>query len=132
MIEEYHFGSITIDGKTYTEDIEVRWTGEVLKWWRSESHIIDVEDIKRVVKENPDTIIIGTGEAGIAKVTEEAQNFIQNSNPTTTIPKGVTKGIKLIIDKTEEAIRTFNVIIEKSQEEEGKPRKVIGLFHLTC
>ena len=120
MIEEYHFGSITIDGKTYTEDIEVRWTGEVLKWWRSESHIIDVEDIKRVVKENPDTIIIGTGEAGIAKVTEEAQNFIQK------------KGIKLIIDKTEEAIRTFNVIIEKSQEEEGKPRKVIGLFHLTC
>jgi len=120
MIEEYRFGSITINGKTYAEDVAVCWTGEVLKWLRGESHIIDVEDVKRAVKENPDTIIIGTGETGIAKVTEEAQNFIQK------------KGIKLIIDKTEEAIRTFNVIIEKSQEEEGKPRKVIGLFHLTC
>ena len=120
MIEEYRFGSITINGKTYAEDVVVYWSGEVLKWRRRESHVIDVEDVTGAVKENPDTIIIGTGEAGLTKITGEAQNFIQK------------KGIKLIIDKTEEAIRTFNVIIEKSQEEEGKPRKVIGLFHLTC
>ena len=30
MIKEYHFGSITIDGKDYNYDAEVRWTGEVL------------------------------------------------------------------------------------------------------
>lgn len=115
MIEEYKFGSIIIEGKTYVYDVEVRWAGEVLKWRRKESHVIDVEDIKRAVEQNPDTIVIGTGESGIAKVTEEAKKFIQE------------KSIKLVVDKTEEAAKTFNVIIE-----EGKQNKVIGLFHLTC
>ena len=120
MIEEYHFGLINIDGKTYNHDVEVRWTGEVLKWWRRESHLIDVEDLKRAVEQNPDTIVIGTGEIGVAQVTEEAKKFITE------------KGIKLIIDKTEETTKTFNIINEESREEEGNQNKVIGLFHLTC
>jgi len=120
MIEEYKFGSITISGKTYTEDVEVRWTDEVLKWWRKESHVVDVEDVKRAIEQNPDTIIIGTGESGLVKVTEKAKKEIQS------------KGIKLIIDLTEQATKTFNVRKEESEEEEGKQEKVIGLFHLTC
>ncbi|MBZ9578577.1 hypothetical protein KJA14_01870 [Patescibacteria group bacterium] len=120
MIEEYHFGSITINGNTYNYDVEVRWTDEVLKWWRKESHVIDVEDIQRAIEQNPEVIIIGTGESGLAKVTEETKNFIKE------------KGIELIIDKTEEAVKTFNIIKEGSIEEEGKQKKVIGLFHLTC
>jgi len=120
MIDEYKFGSITIDGKTYNHDVEVRWTDEALEWWRKESHLIDVEDVKRAVEQNPEMIIIGTGESGVARVTEEAQRFIKE------------KGIKLIIDKTEEAVKTFNVINEESELEEGKQNKVVGLFHLTC
>ena len=130
MIEEYHFGSITIDGKTYNHDVEVRWAplqkfgggqaGEVLKWWRRESHIIDVEDVKRAIEQNPETIVIGTGYSGVAEVTEFAQKEIQ------------AKGIKLIIDLTEQAVKTFNIINEESLEEEGEQNKVIGFFHLTC
>jgi hypothetical protein len=120
MIEEYKFGSITIDGKTYNYDVEVRWTGEVLKWWREESHVIDVEDVKRAIEQNPDTIIIGTGASGMAKVTEEAKKEI------------FSKEIELIIDKTEEAIKTFNIQKEESEEEERVQKRVIGLFHLTC
>jgi len=120
MIEEYKFGSIVINGKTYNEDVEVRWTGEVLKWWRAQSHVLNVEDFERALKEGPDTIIVGIGEAGLAKITEEAQNFI------------LKKGIKLIIDKTEEATKTFNIICQESEEEEGEQNKAIGLFHLTC
>jgi hypothetical protein len=118
MINEYHFGSITINGKTYNYDVEVRWTGEVLKWWRKEGHVINLEDVKRAVDQKPDTIIIGNGESGVARVTERSQQFITE------------RGIKLIIDKTEEAIRTFNIILKISQE--GRENKVIGLFHLTC
>ncbi len=120
MIEEYRFGSITIDGKTYNHDVEVHWTGEVLKWWRKESHIIDVEDVKRAIEQNPDTIVVGTGESGVAEVTETAQKEIQ------------AKGIKLIIDLTEQAVKTFNIISKESSEEEGEQNKAIGLFHLTC
>jgi len=134
MIKEYHFGSITINGKNYNYDVEVRWTGEVLKWWREESHVIDVEDVKRAVEQNPETIIIGTGQMGIAKVTEGVKKFIQE------------RRIRLIVDKTEEAVKTFNIILEESKLEDsnppttlppsgrapGKQEKVIGLFHLTC
>lgn len=114
MIEEYHFGSVTIDGKKYNHDLEIRWMfskTEVLEWERDESHIIDVEDVKRAVEQKPDTIVIGTGESGKAEVTEPAKQFIAK------------KGIKLIIDITEEAVRIFN---------EGEQTNVIGLFHLTC
>jgi hypothetical protein len=120
MIEEYKFGSITIGRKTYNHDVEVRWTDEVLEWQRKESHIIDIEDVSRAVEQNPETIIIGTGESGVAKVTAEAQKFIKE------------KGIRLIIDLTEPAAKTFNIRKEESEEEEGRPEKVIGLFHLTC
>ena len=120
MIQEYKFGLIIIDGKTYTEDVEVRWTGEVFSWERRESHIIDIDDVKRAVEQNPDTIILGTGASGLAGITEEAQRFIEE------------REIKLIVDRTEDATKTFNVINENSEEEEGEIDKVIGLFHLTC
>lgn len=120
MIEEYRFGSITIEGKTYNHDVEVRWGGAVLSWQRRESHLIEVEDVKRTIEESPDTIVIGTGHSGVAKVTEAAQKEIQS------------RRIKLIIDLTEQAVKTFNVINEESAKEEGKQNKVIGLFHLTC
>lgn len=120
MIEEYKFGSITIDKKTYHQDVEVYWSGEVLKWWRVKSHTIDTADTERAVGQNPDTIIIGTGQAGMARVTQRCQNSIEQ------------KGIKLIIDKTEQSVKTFNIILAESQREEGKQEKVIGLFHLTC
>lgn len=120
MIEEYKFGSITINGKNYDHDVEVRWTGEVLKWWRKEGHVVDVDDVKRTINQNPDTIIIGTGESGLAKVPEETKTAVKS------------KGIELITDLTEQATKTFNIISEESEEEEGEQKKVIGLFHLTC
>jgi len=120
MIEEYHFGFIRISGKSYDYDIEVRWTDEVLPWQRKEGHVFDLEDIQRALEQNPESIIFGTGASGIAKVTESAQRAIKD------------RGIELIIDKTEEAVKTFNVIKEYSKEEDGKQKKVIGFFHLTC
>ena len=120
MIEEYRFGSIIIDGKTYNHDVEIRWTNEVLTWQREESHIIDVQDVMRAIEQNPETIVIGTGESGVARVTEEAKQAIKN------------RGIELVIDPTEQAAKTFNVRKEDSEEEEGRQEKVIGLFHLTC
>ncbi len=123
MIEEYHFGSITINGKTYNNDVEVRSMfskTEVLDWQRDESHDINVDAVKRAVEQKPDTIVIGTGEAGAAKVTESAKQFVYENK------------IKLIIDITGEAIKTFNVIKQDSVEEEGEEADIIGLFHLTC
>jgi len=119
MIEKYSLGLITIDGKDYGQDVEVRWTGEVLPWLKEHSHLIDLEDIKRALEERPEVIVVGNGELGTVQVTEEVKRAIN------------VRGIELIIDFTEEATKTFNIIKEESKEEEGVQKKVIGLFHLT-
>ena len=120
MIDEYRFGLIIIDGKNYDYDVEVRWTGEILKWWRKQSHVIDVDDVKRALEAKPETIVIGKGESGMAEVTEAMEKEVKS------------RGIELIVDQTEQAVKTFNIIAENSPEEEGVQNKVIGLFHLTC
>jgi len=73
MIKEYRFGLINVDGKEYTEDLEVRWDGKVLPWQRESSHLVGIKDIERAVEENPEVIVIGTGELGLMKITEDAQ-----------------------------------------------------------
>lgn len=119
MIDEYRFGSIVIDGEAYDHDVEVRWNGEVLKWWRDKGHVFQPQDIERAMNENPEIIILGTGAYGVSEVPQETKELVREEN------------IKLIVDKTEEAIRTFNIIMEKAQEQHIE-KKVIGLFHLTC
>jgi hypothetical protein len=113
MIGNYKFGEIKISGKEFNFDVEVRWTGEILKWWRREGHIVNSEDVERALKENPEVIIIGTGAYGVCEVTKNCQNFIKE------------KGVELIVDVTEKAVEKFNELLKQS-------KKVIGLFHLTC
>lgn len=113
IIENYKFGMIKINGEYFDYDIEIRWNGEVLKWWREQSHVINIEAVERAVSRNPDEIIIGTGEFGMAKVTEQVKEFIKS------------KGIDLIIRKTRRATEIFN-------EEIKTGKRVIAILHLTC
>lgn len=118
MIDSYKFGEININGETYENDVEVRWDGEVLEWWRNEGHVFAVDDLKRALKQDPEAIVLGTGANGKAKVPKETRSFIKE------------KDIKLIIDKTKPAIKSFELLAEERNEK--APEKVIGLFHLTC
>jgi hypothetical protein len=120
MIEEYKFGNILIDGKEYQEDVEVRWTNEVLPWSKEENHLVGLEDVTRAVGVKPEIIVIGTGESGNVQILQEVKDYFEEH------------GIKLIIDLTEQATKTFNIIKEESLEEDGRQARVIGLFHLTC
>lgn len=112
MIEEYHFGSIKIDGETYNHDVQIGLDNEVKLWWRNQSHQIEKRDIEEVLSQNPEVIVIGTGEMGVAKISEEAQQETK------------AKSIELIIEPTSEAVKSFNSL--------KKEKKVAGLFHLTC
>lgn len=118
MIDNYEFGQITIDGETYDHDVEVRWDGEVLEWWRDKGHVFAISDLKRAIQQKPDAIVLGTGANGRAEVPKETRSLIDKKN------------IKLIIDKTEPAVESFDTLIEKGNEQ--APQKVVGLFHLTC
>lgn len=119
MIEEYKPGIMTIDGQNYTLDIQTDWEGRISTWDREEKNFIDVVDVAAAIQKQPETMVIGLGWEDLAKLTEEARSLI------------LENGIELIADKTEEAVRTFNILKEDSLEEEGRQCRVAGLFCLT-
>lgn len=109
MIENYSFGRITVNGKTYTSDVLI--TGDtVLNWWRKEGHVLNPEDLTAIVQANPEVLIVGTGAYGVMKVPEKTVQFIKGHN------------ITLIVEKTGKAVDTFNSMAGKKA----------AAFHLTC
>lgn len=112
MIDSYKFGQMVIDGKKYTKDLIIYPDKVKSSWWREKGHLLALDDIKDVLIENPEILIIGTGAMGLMKVTDEVKKYAKD------------KGIKLIVQKSKKAAQTFN-----QKQSEGR---VFGAFHLTC
>ncbi|MCK4553052.1 hypothetical protein KAT80_02520 [Candidatus Pacearchaeota archaeon] len=111
IINSIKFGSITIDNKTYNEDVKILPLGKVLKRWGPRgSHAICFEEFDEILEEKPSAIVVGIGYHEIAKLEPEAKREIE------------TKGIKLIVEQTPKAVVSFNNL----------NRSKGGLFHLTC
>lgn len=108
MIEDYSFGRIVINGKVYTSDVII--TDSVHSWWRKEGHVLNPEDLTKVFSQYPQTLIVGTGAYGVMKVPEKTKKHLKE------------KGITLIIQKTGEAVKTFNATTGKKA----------AALHLTC
>jgi len=113
VIDSYDFGQIVIDGQRYTSDVIV-FPGKVkADWWRKEGHRLCVEDIKEVLEEKPDVLLVGTGYSGLVKVLPETEKYVRS------------RGVELIVQRTGEAYKTFNHLVHSG-------KKVIAAFHLTC
>jgi hypothetical protein len=111
MIEDYSFGQINIDGKSYQHDVIVR-KGVVKSWWRVSGHEVVLRDIEEIVEKRPQIVIFGKGASGLMRITKEVEEFLKES------------GIEIIELDTKEAIIKFNEL--------SKSKDVIGAFHLTC
>ena len=112
MIDSYRFGSFVIDGKQYSCNIRLignRYAGT----WNHGPHIVRIEHVKDLVNDKPEIIIIGTGAFGTLKVPIGVQEYIRS------------KGIKVVIQRSGEAINTYNELIKKG-------KKVNALMHNTC
>ena len=113
IIENYNFGSIKINEKTYSNDLII-FPEEVLpNWWRKEGHNLNIEDLQSVIQRKPDILIIGTGYNGLMKV---------HPNLITQIEK---IGIKTIARKSRDAVNEYNSLVNGNQ-------KVAAALHLTC
>jgi len=113
MIESYNFGKITINGKEYHSDLIIYMNRIDDKWWRKEGHNLCIEDIKEILDNKPEVLIIGTGYFGLMKVSKELIENIKSS------------GIKqVMVKKTGDACTEYNTFYKKNN--------LIAAFHLTC
>lgn len=111
-IEDYSFGKITIDGKNYISDVIIYPERVDSSWWRKEGHCLDIDDLKDVIDVKPEILVVGTGAYGAMIIPRRTEDYLK------------AKGIRLIAQKTDEAVRTFN-------ELSGSAR-VVAALHLTC
>ncbi len=112
MIDHYEFGKFVVDGKTFESNIKL--IGRKIKNCRYfENHIIKLEDFVDLVSVQPTHLIIGTGASGVIQVPQEIKDFIES------------RGIKLIIEKTDDACKKYNELLEQG-------KKVCAILHNTC
>jgi hypothetical protein len=111
MIEKVEFGKIVIRGKEYTSDLYIFWDGEIIE--RERSHTITKKELEEVLLKEPEIVVIGTGQAGMVEVEEDAKKLAETEN------------IELIEKPTSEAAKIFNNLLKEK-------RRVAGIFHLTC
>jgi len=113
MIEDYHFGSIKINGEKFDKDIFIDGDEKISLWWREESHVFQKKDLESFLKKIPEIVILGTGEQGLAKVSEDAKDFLKSLK------------IEMISKPTDQAVEIYNQVKKEN-------RKVVAFLHLTC
>ena len=112
QIDHYRFGSITIEGRTYTSDVIIYPDRVDASWWRKEGHYLQKADLAGIVAAKPGLLIVGTGAHGVMSVPESTVAFLESHK------------ISVIIEKTDKAVELFN------KQPQGK--KVVAALHLTC
>jgi len=112
-IDSCSFGTLVIDGMTYTDDLIILPDGEILKpWRRKRGHQLSMDDLRELTDSSPEIIVVGTGVSG---------GMIPDRNLKRDLAKSA---IEFIAASNEEAIRVFNGLAPKNRVGAG--------FHLTC
>lgn len=111
-IESYRFGQITVQGRTYRSDLIIFPDRVESDWWREEGHQLRKGDLDLIIREKPETLVVGSGDPGLLKVLPETEKYLQE------------EGIRLITEPTEKACQTYNQL--------GSSQKVVAALHLTC
>ena len=112
IINEYSFGTITVNGNSYTKDVIIFPDRVFSPWWRGEGHLLQIDDLVEVVRADIIELIIGTGYYGTMKVPQAVIEYLSN------------QGITASIQKTPEAVDMYNRTISE--------REIIAALHLTC
>lgn len=117
IIDQTTFGSITIEGTVFAHDVIIRQSGQVKKRKKKlskalygTSHILSQDEAKYVYEKGTKRLIIGTGQFGNVRLSDEAAEYFQQ------------KQCQVDLLPTPQAIQTWN-------EANGT---VISLFHVTC
>jgi hypothetical protein len=116
-IDKSKFGSITVSGKKYENDLVIRLNGKMEKRKKKlskevfgTSHTISLVEAEFVYQDGAENIIIGSGHSGMVKLSDEAIDFFKQ------------KHCQVELLPTPDAIHRWN----------NAKGSIIGLFHVTC
>ncbi len=116
-IDEVSFGSVVVDGERLEHDIHIRADGKLKKrkkkWARRDygtSHMIGPRELKKLLRKQPETLIISEGFDAMVRMTDEGREMLQES------------GVQWQMLPTPEAVEAF---------ERAEGRKAL-LLHVTC
>lgn len=113
FIQDYRFGSITVDGTTYRDDIKIVRFEVVPGWWRSRGHAFDAPDMPDILAATPDLLVCGIGTSALVRIADGLTRTLRR------------RGITLHALPTPDAVRLFNELHARGMD-------VAGAFHLTC
>ncbi len=120
IFEKTKFGFIIVDGKKYTHDIYLNLDGTITKRKKelskphSKGHtVLGPEEIKYLLDQKPETLIIGKGQYGILPMPKESKKLLDES------------GIIVIKTKTPNALPMINELLKQKA-------KIVAILHLTC
>ena len=116
-VDSLDFGSIVVDGKPYAYDVLLLPDGTVREREADKAmfgnHTIKRNEIEPLVKAKPETIVVGTGTSGLARVSADAEGYAREAN------------LNLVVLPSSEAIKKFNQLVDEG-------RSVAALIHITC
>ena len=113
MIDSITFGRITIQGKSYTTDVQIFPDGRVAdNWWRKHGHRLSLNDLEVLLASKPEVLVVGTGVNGRMLPEDGVEDMLKSL------------GIDFILAPNDQAVHYFN--------RHFAARPTAGGFHLTC
>ncbi len=116
-IDSFNFGFIVVDEKQYDCDVVILADGTVKQRspgkGRLGSHSIAKSEIESLIKDRPDTVLIGTGVDGMARLAHDAESYMIEPN------------VNMTMLPSPQIVRKFNQHVEDGE-------KVAALIHVTC
>jgi hypothetical protein len=116
-INSFNFGFIVVDGKQYVYDVLILPDGTVTEREASKarlgSHSISSSDVEKIVKEQPEVTLIGTGTSRLARLSEDAEANLRKAN------------LDLVVLPSFQAVEKFNQLVDER-------KRVAALIHITC
>ena len=112
IIDSYQFGLLVVNGKRYSSDVIIFPDRVRGNWWTKRGHQLCLEDIAEAMSENPEVLVVGTGDSGLVRVLPEVREGVD------------AQGIKLIVETTDKACNIYNQLCHS--------QKVVAALHLTC
>ena len=114
MIENYSFGPMVINGKSYTSDLLIASSSGIHpSWWRKQGHRVEVADIEAVLDKDTTLLLLGQGQPGMMIASDDLKTYL------------AARKIQLIEEPTPAVVKRVNALLSTNES-------FVAGFHLTC